>query len=278
MKKVLILLISVLIVLTISCSDKNGGDSSSGFPTIPDDFDGEWPELGINTLLFIWQWELGKESFVEVGIQYYNEEIPQNCELKFDNTTILVADSSDWYCWYNDSLGMYENYLWIDSEDFPELGDIQSGQTIDYYLRINTTTNSGSLKIPYQVYGNFPVFNVEENYHFEWSIQQNPDLHYIFFYIEDYCRDEDLYKYWQLTGSKREYTITKSIYQNFVGIDELYVGIEVDAITYSRKGSFLAFSDKYDYYEEGWKTDTSFDRELHRKRLIKALLNDLGSE
>ena len=214
-----------------------------------------------------------------IYITYFNDEVPQYCELKINNNTIAVPDSSDWdyNYWYVDSTHAYVYYgFGVYSGDIPELGNIYEGQDLDYYIKINNTTNTGSLEIPYQPYGTFPDFDLEENYTFDWTIQKSPDLHYIYFEIWDWDYETGVYKNLQQSGSIREYTISKSLYQHLEGFDEFYC--DIDAINYHRNGSFLAMSSKYDSYEEGWKSENPFDRELHRKRLIKALLNDLRSE
>ena len=278
MKKILILLIAALVVITISCSDKgSGGGSSSGFPTIPTTDNWAWPQLGINTMLSIWQGQ-EKDNLVELEILHFSDNVPKNCVLKINNNTIATPDSSEWDYdyWYVDSLHIYEcYYYWIDSYDVPELANILAGQNVSYSVKINNTTDAGSLKIPYQIYCSYPDFDFEQDFHFVWTIQENPALHYVFLDIWDWNWSNYLRKNWKLSGGAREYTISKSIYQDLVGMSNLWVWCGVEAINYNRNGDFLALSETMYYYDEGWKSDSTFDRKLHRERLLKALLGDI---
>jgi len=276
MKSFVILLIAALVVITISCSDKGSGGGSSGFPTIPDDDDWAWPQSGINTVVQIYAYP-DKDGYVEVYVVHFSENVPQSCVIKINNDTIATPDSSDWdhESWWIDSLHVYDSYEYWDEVYISD--DIDPGAALTYSVKINNTTDTGSLKIPYQVYGSFPDFDVEENYHFTWNIQQNPDLHYVFFYIDDDW--EYVNKNWQLSGSTRDYTINKSIYQDFAG-DDYWVDVILYAMTYDRTGDFLAFTFTEDWYYndyDGLKLDIE-KRKLHRQRLLKALLHDLQDE
>lgn len=276
MKKILVLLIAALVVITISCSDKGGGGSSSGFPTIPSTGNWAWPQVRINTVLYIWAYP-EKDGYIELYIVHFNENVPLDCVIKINNETIAVPDTSDWYYdeWWIDSTHVYESYEYWDVVYVAD--DIDPGETLTYSVKINNTTDTGSLKIPYQLYCSFPDFDIEKDYHFGWTIQESPSLHYVFFDIEDAWYKYEIYRNFKLSGNVREYTISKSLYQDFIG-DEYWVWVDVNAINYKRSGDFLAMSYSWDYYDNDWKSDSILDRKLHRERLLKALLNDLGAE
>jgi len=262
-KKLLGILLIISLLVLFSCSDKNTApdNSNSGFPHVGYISNWVWPGFGINTLLIIQQGEDEKEYYVNMAIINFNES-PNYCELKFDDNTVIMTDSENFSeFWDVDHYeGITGYFLYADNYDFPQLNNIFEGQTLDYYLKINDTINTGSLIIPYQPLGSFPDFNAAQNYNFEWAIQESPDLYHIFFELEEYSIRNFVYKFWQISGESREYTVPQSLYQNFVGVEEFDMGCLMEAINYDRDVTFLAFSYKREYFEQSFGDDTLSDR------------------
>ena len=278
--KLLDIMLIVLLFVLFSCSDKSTApdDNNSGFPHVGYISNWVWPGVGINTALIIMQGENEREPYVDIAILIF-DEAPNTCELKLDDNTVLFTDLSNFSeYWYVDSYQGYTGYfLYADNDDFPQLNSIFEGQTLDYYLKINDTINSGSLTIPYQPSMSFPYFDVTLDYNFEWTILESPDIYYVFFEIDDSSYDPIVYDSWQVPGDNREYTIPNSLYQEFAG-EQLDIGCLIHTINYSRDDTFLAFSYKWDFFNQGFDEDTLFNRKLSKKKLLKAFIEKLDYE
>jgi hypothetical protein len=160
-------------------------------------------------------------------------------------------------------------FLLVNNNDIPYFYSFYEGQNLDYSLTINDKTDTGSLIIPYQISVAFPTFLMTMDYTFEWTIQDDPDLYYVFFEIDDSSYEPVLYKNWQLEGNIREYTISQSLYQNLVNLEEFDMVCVIDAMNYYRDDDFLAFSYKRDYYEQ----DDYSRSVLRGKRNIKDMID-----
>ena len=84
-----------------------------------------------------------------------------------------------------------------------------------------------------------------------------------------------VYKNWQLSGSQREYTISKSYYQQYEDCDYYWFEVSLDAINFMNTGECLAFADKWDsYYAYNWRSDKKFDKKEHLKIIIEGFKNN----
>lgn len=267
MKRFLCFLFSVILLSTmISCSDDSGGGSGSGFPTIPQDDDWEWSDFGFKQVIFFYT-----ESYY-TGVELLSYEEPETWEFKLNGEEIDIEWEFDWE--------QREDDVWwaeVDEEDLPEGVDLSSGSTVTYYLQVNNTTSSGELTMPYQVYVEWDEFDFDENFEFDWEIQQNPNLHYVFMDFD--CEMDDEYywveKNWQLSGSKREYSISKNLYQQYEDCDYYEFDVYLNAINFRNTGKCMAMAGTWDgYYSGDWRSDKKFDKKERMRRIIDAFEKD----
>ena len=253
--------------MIISCADSSGGGGSgSGFPTIPADEDWEWSDFGFKQVIFFYT------EIYYSGVSLISYEEPETWEFRLNGEEIEIE-------WYEDREQREDDewWAWVDEEDLPDTVNLSSGSTVSCYLQVNNTTSTGELTMPYQVYVDWCEFDFDEDFEFDWGIQQDPDLHYVFLDFGCVMDDEEyeVYRNWQLSGSQREYTISQSYYQQYEDCDEYWFGVRLDAINFMNTGKCLAFTYKWDWYESGdWRSDKKFDKKEHMKRLIEAFKNN----
>ena len=268
MKKLLFFILSAILLFTLmSCAkDDNGeGDSEFGFPTIPQDGDFEWSDFGFKQGIFFYT------SFF-VGIDLLSYEEPETWGFRLNGEQIEIEWDE-----YKERREDDEWWAIVDGEDLPEEVDLTSGSTISYYLQVNNTISSGELTIPYQVYVDWDDFDFDEDFEFDWEIQQNPDLHLVFMDFECEIDDEEynVYRIWQLPGSQREYVIPKSYYQEYENCDYYWFCVALYAINFMNTGDCIAISETFDWYDSGyWRSERKPNKKEHIKRIIEAFKNN----
>ena len=257
------MLSAILLLMLMSCADDSGGGGSgSGFPTIPQEDDWEWSDFGFKQVIFLSSW----------GVSLTSYEEPETWEFRLNGEEIDIEWELDWESREDDTW-----WAEVDEEDLPEGVDLSSGSTVSYYLQVNNTTSSGELTMPYQVYVEWDEFDFDENFEFDWEIQQNPNLQYVFMYFECEIDDEyyDVNKNWQLSGSKRDYSISKSLYQQYEDCDDYWLDVLLEAINFRNTGKCMAISSKGDWYESGYKrSDKKFDKKERMRKIIDAFEKD----
>lgn len=235
MKKLLsILLIGLYLLSFTACSDDDeGGISNTGFPTyIPDpDGDNSITDLGFDYFFTI------RKTYDE---KYHEVEV---LSLKEPDNSSLILNGEDMsFDWDYD-----EDYFWgfsLESEDLEGI-DFSAGSVIDYLLEINNKEFTGELEILDELIVDWPDFNFNENYIFTWNISTAPDIYNVLFFIEDI----NLLESWQIDGSFNDFTISKSLYEEYA--DENYdLLIEISAINYINHGKCLAWVETYSHFYE----------------------------
>ena len=269
MKKLLIFMLSTILLLMLtSCADdsSSGGSSSSGFPTLPEDFEEEWSELGFEQVIYI----ILQDDYTGVELLSYEE--PEEWEFRLNGEDIDIE-------WYIDE-EQREDEVWrayVDEEDLPEEVDLSSGSTVSYYLKVNSTTSSGELTIPFQVDVDWDEFDFNEDFAFDWEIQQNPNIHYVFMCFECEMEEEEyeINKNWQLSGSQREYLIPQNLYQQYENSDYYCFYVSLSAMNFRNTGKCIVMSFSYDEYDAGnWRSDSKPDKKERMKRILEAFKNN----
>ena len=268
MKKLFsILLLGLVLFAFTSCADdSNGGSSNSGFPTIPQDEDWEWSDFGFEQVIFFYS-----QSYY-AGVELLSYEEPEEWEFRLNGEEIDIEWEYDWE--------QREDEVWwaeVDEEDLPEEVDLSSGSTVSYYLKVNNTTSSGELTIPYQIYVNWDEFAFDEDFVFDWDIQQNPSIHYVFMYFD--CEIDTNYvwieKNWQLSGSQRNYSISKNLYQQYENCYDYWFNTSLDAINFRNTGKCLALADSWDSYSTyNYRGEEKPDKKERMKRIFEAFKNN----
>jgi len=260
MKKLLsILLFGVMLLAFTSCADDGGGGgTSSGFPTyIPDpDGDDSITELGFNYFLAI---RKTYDRYFEVELLSLVE--PEDCELTLNGEEM----SFDWD---------YEDYFWWFSLEEDELEgiDFNAGETIDYYLKINNKIYEGELEILAYLDVNWPEFCFDEDFNFDWDIDEDPHIYNIFMDFD--CENDSVYKsiveIWQIDGSDDEFSISNDLYENYEDCDWYDFYMHLSAINYVNHGKCLAWSETD--ADNGWWEDElniNSNREINPKEKIQ---------
>ena len=143
-------------------------------------------------------------------------------ELKWTKLEISLIEPDDWefqlngeeidIVWYEDS---YYGGWWYADIDFDDLEDIDfsPGENIDYYLEVNNISYQGELKMLEDLNVNWPEFNFNEDFEFDWDIDEDPQIYNIDFdgYYSDGIEYNEFYEYWQISGEQDEFSISKNL-------------------------------------------------------------------
>jgi len=264
MKKFIFLLATVIIAISISCSNNDNNSTGNGFPTIPQDWYGQWDEIGINSVLQI---GLSQEEKDLIYIRIFSFTDPSTAEFKLNNYNIK-PDTLEFLWEYDSSINAW--IIELHNTDLPPDLNICEDSAITYYLKINNQINQGNLQIPFLPICSFPEFEFNENYSFNWSIQKNPEIQLIWLYIINNNNKEYHQKHWQLEGSIRQHEISKTDYSNYEGWS---IQIILNCINYIRSGTFLAFSytDKDFYQYKNQKGVIKNNNMMHIYNIIEKL-------
>jgi len=235
MKKLLGLLLVVTMLFTFTaCSDDGGGGggSNSGFPTyIPD------PDGGDSIT------ELGFDYFItirKINNRYFKVELlslvePEDCELRLNGDEMSCEWSSD------------DDYFWWFSLEEDELEgiDLNAGETIDYYLKINNKVYEGELEILAELEVDWPEFDFDKDFEFDWDIEGVADIYNILLSIG--CEEDSIYEEfgetWQIDGNEDEFSISHNLYIEYEDCNYFDVWIKLNAINYINHGRCLAWSE-----------------------------------
>ncbi len=193
----LVVVMCFALLLITGCDEDSKNTLGTDFPTNLDD---------VGTVMVITPWEgWGREASVMIWTD--TEPVTSSLEI---NGTVYDLEwefyGVDWSTW-----------VFID-------GTSGCGDTFNYDLTINNNTISGSIDAPYLPEVDWPVFNFNENYAFEWTLEADAELQIIEFYLETI--DDEIFEEWQISGSERAHEINKSKYQGYENTyDYLDIGI-----------------------------------------------------
>ena len=252
MKKLFtLMLITIILVLFVGCSDENDNDDNNEPPTGIDFTNDNWSDV-IDYYLIV-------DTYIEIMSKIEVE----SCVLIIDGITI----NADNWEYDGDREFLFPWYCEIEPEDLPEGVDLSTGNQLDIYLNINTHQYQGDLSIPYNINANFPEFNKNEDYFFNWSLPLDTITQVVSISFGDYNSGIDVYEYYQIDSGIRDYTIYSSTYSSISGSEEFWVEIGIDAINYVDLDKCVFLSSSGDYYEEGIE-DTKSDKRI---RLLEAV-------
>jgi hypothetical protein len=170
-----------------------------------------------------------------VMIQSYNEDVLiTSVELKINNAAITLISYVSFY--------------------YAEL-NLTQGQTVSYEAKINGTTYSGNLTIPYRPQNvTFPaVFNPAQSYNITWSLAQNSQFQMFEAYGWNANNEQETGKYKELSPSDRSFTIPA----NWIGsgYDEYDLALSEFSANWSGKFIAISFDGAWEYYGEDWKSE-----------------------
>ena len=242
----------------ISCSDKEGNTTGPGeFPDISNE---NWIEE-FDYTFSIWTDGIGKLD----GIGINSKNVVNSCILKLNNIEVATYFTFDEEsnCWHCETEGDY----------LPDGVDVLCGSNISYYLKINGDTFSDDIELPYEPIVNWSEFHIEEDFSFNWQIEKDPYIHVIDFNI--YSDTTEFNEIFELSASKRTYTIFKEYFENF---DESEINIWISLICINYKNFGNCFTMAVTYEDYNWssknKIKSQYKSIIQRKKwfeLIKTL-------
>jgi len=257
MKNLTGFVLASLIILTFtSCANKDENSSDSGFPT--GIYSEENPE------------ELGFEQLLYFGPvdDYYRGEEDELLIISFIEPVewefLLNAQEVD-FAWENYD-GRWE--VWIEYEDLEDI-DFSPGENINYYLSVNDKSYQGELKMPDEFCADWPEFDFNEDFEFNWYISENPHIYNIICegYIEEDKSDYEFYECWQIEGDENEYSISQSTYTEYDNLDDFEIDISIYAINYMNHGNFLVWTEMCDYFGY-YNGDKSTQKQIDPRKKI----------
>ena len=118
---------------------------------------------------------------------------------------------------------------------------------------------------------NWPEFDFEDDFEFDWDLDENPHIYNIFFYgyfDDDY---DVLEESWQIDGSEEEFSIANSLYVGYEDWEYWEIDIYIDAVNYVNHGKCLTWTQTTDsFYDENWEcTQTQIEPIERIRRTIK---------
>lgn len=253
-KSIAIMLFALFFAL--SCS-KSGGGGSTGAGKFPDPNE----EGSFNKFDYF----ISFNSCVEL---FSSSEV-NSCIFKLNNIEI---DTDEQWSYDEEEETYYPNAGWwclFDIEELPEEFDLIPGCEISYYLKINGKAFSGTIMLPYELEVNWPEFNVDEDFTFNWTLQENTNVQFVNMMVGDETNSDE--EIWELPNSGRNYTILKSNFQGY-NESEIWFVVNLNCINYKNWGKCLVLSYTDDYY---WNNGKSLHKSLSRRERMSRILKGL---
>jgi len=171
--------------------------------------------------------------------------------------------------WMLEINGIQVDFTWEQLDEW-EAGIIAegmgaAGEIITYIFELNGDTFSGDLTIPHFPLVNWPPFNFNEDYEFNWILSQNTNIQGIDFSIVTW--DEDIIEQWQIDGADRSFEINKNYYEDYQNYCE-DIAIYLHPINFSIFDETLIFSITFA------GADIEENRELDIKKITKSIMED----
>lgn len=257
-RNLLFIVIMIIILVGIGCSKND--DSSS--PTGIDFTNRSWA----TDLDFF----LGIDSDSYMTLQLESSEQVESCELKINN---IAINTTNWKYSDDDGGDLLDSwYCDFESGDIPAELTFESGSLFNISLNINGKSYSGNIKIPFKPTVNFPVFDVNQDYSFSWELPENPITQMIWLGCGGDDWENCVFENYQLNGSKRDYSIPKSTYSDFVDNENMWFEVGIDAANYKDLDKCLFLSvagQSYDSYD-----NSQFSKEKRNKQILKNIINN----
>ncbi|MEA1972315.1 MAG: hypothetical protein U9N34_03350 [Candidatus Cloacimonadota bacterium] len=259
-KKIMLVLLGIILLFTVSCSDDDGDNSNANFMS-----PGYLEELEYYLVI---DGEMC-DSYNPVITIFSNDEVAE-CELSVNN----VAIETEW----NNVGGFDTLFEWatfITLEDISGNLEIIPGETYAISLNINGNSYSSDLVLPASPVVDYPEFSFDENFAFSWQLSNDAEIQETYFTLEaldeSYNSIGDVDNWEQLDSSERSYSVSKSEYSEYADAAVIWVYADVDLINYEENGDCLMVSMNSgdDYNFETWgKAKT---KESLTKKYLKVL-------
>ena len=229
MKKAMLCILAITLLLLFACSnDKNstGPGNNEGPGNFP-----SGNSLCEDLLCLEFDYFMG--FYIEldnVGFEIFSKYNVDNCVVKLNDEEFgIVWEYEDDFGWWGEPM----------NNDLIE--NLTIGSNISYFFQNSGKTFSGNITIPQNAYVTWPEFNVDEDFTFNWTLQENTDIQIVEINIEN--NDDYFVSYWQLDGEIRSHTISKSYYQD---LNSFQLDIYLDCINYKNYGDFFIYAHSYD--------------------------------
>jgi len=234
---VCIVLTSLILLTFTSCADDGEGSFNSDFPLGL--YSGENTEdLGFDQFLIIRSSGNAYEAYI--GLASLIE--PDDWEFAINGEEIDIF-------WYEDNYLEGWWYADIYSDDLEDI-DFSPGENIDYYLEVNNNSYQGEFEMLEELIVNWPEFDFNEDFEFDWDIDEDPQIYHIEFYgyFYDGKEEDEFYENWQISGYQDEFSISKNLYDEYEDCEHWSFGITNHAINYVNHGKCLAWTETYDHH------------------------------
>jgi hypothetical protein len=171
------------------------------------------------------------------------------------NDLVLYPDYSD----FSDNVYWGEYYI-----------TSSPGSLIHYKLTVDGLSYSGTVTAPESPTVNYPDFDAESNFDITWTTTTNP-MSFFLWYNFNHALDDEIDKSVQLSGSKRNYTINKTVWS---GLDTIQCfDTYIDAVNYKTNGTkCLIMVTNGDSYEWDRGKESGFSKS-HFRAKIRRIVN-----
>jgi hypothetical protein len=225
MKKTMLCISAIMLLLLFACSnnDNSTGPGNNEGP-------GNFPagnSLCEDGLCLEFDYFMGfYHEDNAVWFEIFSKYNVGNCVVKLNGEEFGIV----WE--YEDECGWWGEPM---NNDFIE--NLTIGSNISYFFQNNGKTFSGNITIPQGADVTFPEFNINEDFIFNWTLQENTDIQIVEIGIEN--NDDCFVSYWQLDGDIRTHTISKSYYQDW---NSFQLDIYLNCINYKNFGDFFIYA------------------------------------
>ena len=124
---------------------------------------------------------------------------------------------------------------------------------------------------PSELEVNWPEFNINEDFIFSWTLQENTDIQFVNMSVGDYSNSDE--QLWELPNYNRNYTILENNFQGY-NESELWIDVGLYCINYRNHGKCLIISSTHDYFYI-YKDKLSPNR-LNRKKIILRIIKEIN--
>jgi len=225
MKKIILYISAIMLLLLFACSsDKNstGPGNNEGPGNFPSSISLDEDDLCLEFDYFMRFYHEDNAVWFEIFSKYNVD----NCVVNLNGEELGIV----WT--YEDECGW-----WGDPINNDLIENLTIGSNISYSFQNNGKTFSGNITIPQGADVTFPEFNIDDDFTFNWTLQENTDIQIVKMFIED--DDNESVYYWQLDGDIRTHTISKSYYQE---LNSFELRIIFNCINYKNFGDFFIHS------------------------------------
>ena len=227
MKKTMLCISAIMLLLLFACSN-NDNSTGPGNNEGPGNFPSS-NSLCEDDLCLEFDYFMGFYYEVDgVFFEIFSKYNVDNCVVKLNGEEFGIVWDEEESGWFGEPM----------NNDLIE--DLTIGSNISYFFQNNGKTFSGNITIPQGADVTWPEFNADEDFTFNWTLQENTDIQIVKMRIKN--NDDESVYYWQLDGDIRSHTISKSYYQD---LNSLEFCIWLDCVNYKNFGDFFIYAYSY---------------------------------